>query len=167
MRCVFGTLSVAAMLALGVNLVAQPKPVPSFAPQAKPSFAGEWKMMVARGQGEPGVDLIIAQDATSLTVEYVRGPAPAPAKLTYKLDGSTSRSVLAGRGGAPTEHVSKAAWAGNSIVVTTTTDAGDETRTFSMDSGYLVLETSARARNGARPTATKVIYQPYVQGFGG
>ena len=48
--------------------------------------------------------------------------------------------MLAGRGGAPTEQVSKAMWAGNNMVVTTTTGAGEEKRTFSMDGGYLVVE---------------------------
>jgi hypothetical protein len=33
--------------------------------QARPSFAGEWKKDVPMGQGEPGVDLIITQDATA------------------------------------------------------------------------------------------------------
>ena len=62
--------------------------------KAKPSVAGEWKIMAdpaADGGGGrrsgPGVDLTIKQD---------------------KLDGSVSRNMTAGRGGAPTEQVSKA-----------------------------------------------------------
>jgi hypothetical protein len=148
------------------GVVAQAKP--SLVDQAKPSFAGEWKMMVARGQGEPGVDLIIRQDATSMTVEYVRGPAPAPAKLTYRLDGSASKQTIPARaGGAPVEHVSRAMWAGNNIVVITTTSAGEEKRTFSMEGGYLVVEISVPIPKGGAPTITKVSYQPYERGFGG
>jgi hypothetical protein len=166
MRRVTAILSVAAVVVMAAGVIAQAKP--SFVPQAKPSFAGEWKMMVARGQGEPGVDLIITQGATSMTVEYVRGQAPAPAKLTYELDGSVSKNMMPGRGGgAPTEQVSKATWAGNNIVVITTTRAGEEKRTFSMDSGYLVVETSAPARNGGAPNIIKVTYQRYERGFGG
>jgi hypothetical protein len=37
-------------------------------------------------------------------------------KLTYKLDGSVSKNMMAGRGGGvPTEQVSKAMWAANSL----------------------------------------------------
>jgi hypothetical protein len=158
MRRVTAILSVAAVVLMAAGLGAQ----------AKPSFAGQWKMVVQNGQGVPGVDAIITQDATSMTVEYVRGQAPAPVKLTYKLDGSVSKNMMAGRGGgAPTEQVSKAMWAGNNIVVTTTTGAGEEKRTFSMEGGNLVVETSAPARNGGAPNVTKVTYTRYVRGFGG
>jgi hypothetical protein len=166
MRRVAAILSAAAVVLTAAGLAAQ----------AKPSFAGEWKIVAdpaadgggGRGGGA-GVDLAIKQDDTAMTLEY-RGAvqAPAPVKLTYKLDGSVSKSMMAGRGsGAPTEQVSKAMWAGNHIVVITTTGAGDEKRTFSMDGGYLVVETSAPARNGRAANITKVIYQRYERGFGG
>jgi hypothetical protein len=115
------------------------------AAQAKPSFAGEWKIddPAADGGGGraagPGVDLTITQGATAMTVEYMK--APAPVKLTYALDGSVSKNMVAGRGGsAPTEQVSKAMWAGNTLVVTNTTGAGEEKRKFSTEEGYLVCE---------------------------
>jgi hypothetical protein len=133
--------------------------------QEKPSFAGEWKMVATNGQGGPGVDLVITQDATSMTVDYKRGQTPAPMKLTYKLDGSASKNMMAG--GAPTEQVSKAMWAGNKIVATTTTQAGEETRTFSMEGADLVVETSASTRKGGTPGITKVTYKRYERGFGG
>jgi hypothetical protein len=101
----------------------------------------------------------ILSAATAMTVEDPK--APAPAKLTYKLDGSVSKNTIAGRGGgAPTEQLSKAAWAGSTLVVTTTTGAGEEKRTFSMEGDSLVVETSAPAR-------TKVTYRRYERGFGG
>jgi hypothetical protein len=159
MRRVKVILSMAAVVLMSAGLGAQ----------GKPSFAGEWKVVPAGGgQGEPGVDLIITQSAAAMTVEYTRGPAPAPAKLTYKLDGSANRNTLAGRsGGAPTEQVSKAMWAGNTIVVTTTTSAGEEKRTFSMDGGDLVVETSAPARKGGASNVTSVTYKRYERGHGG
>ena len=158
MRRVTAILSVAAAVLTAPGVFAQ----------AKPSFAGEWKMVVANGQGVPGVDLIITQNATSMTVEDTRaGQPPAPVKLTYQLDGSVSKNMMAGRGGAPTEQVSKAMWAGNTIVVTTTTSAGEEKRTFSMDADRLVVETSAPARNGGAASVTKVTYQRYQRGYGG
>jgi hypothetical protein len=152
MRRVTAILSVAAVVLTAAGLVAQ----------AKPSFAGEWKMDVPVGQGSPGVDLIITQDVTSMTVQDMRGRAPAPVKLTYKLDGSLSKNTMAGHaGGAPIEQVSKAIWAGNRVVVTTTTSAGEEKRTFSMDGGNLVVETSGPAN------ITTVTYQKYELGHGG
>ena len=165
MRRVTAILSVAAVVLMAAGLVAQ----------AKPSFAGEWKIAAdpatdgggGRGGG-PGIDLTITQSATAMTVEYsAGGQAPAPVKLTYKLDGSVSKNMMAGGGGAPTEQVSKAMWAGNNIVVTTTTGAGEEKRTFSMEGGNLAVETSAPARNGGAANVTKVTYKKYERGFGG
>jgi hypothetical protein len=151
-------LSVSAVVLMAADLVAQ----------AKPSFAGEWKKVVADGQGEPGVDLTITQSATVMTIEYRAGAqAPAPVTLTYKLDGSASTNVLAGRGGPPTEQVYKVMWAANSLVVTTTTSAGAEKRTFSMEGNDLVVETSAPARSGGAPNISKVIYKRYQRGYGG
>jgi hypothetical protein len=102
MRRVTAILSVAAIALLAAGLAAQ----------SKPSFAGQWKIKVARGQGEPGVDLVISQSATAMTVEDMRSQPPASEKITYKLDGSVSKNMLARRaGGAPTEQVSKAMYA--------------------------------------------------------
>jgi hypothetical protein len=163
MRRVTAILSVAAVVLMAAGVVAQ----------SKPSFAGEWKKMAdpdsSRGQGEPGKDLTITQSATAMTVEYrAGGQAPAPVKLTYNLDGSVSKNMMAGRGGgAPTEQISKALWAANKLVVTTTAGAGEEKRTFSMDGDDLVIETSAPARNGGPSNVTKVTYQRYRQGHGG
>jgi hypothetical protein len=159
MRRVTAILSVGAVVLVAPGLVAQ----------AKPSFAGEWKTVHPNGErGDPGVDLIVTQGATTMTVEYRGGQAPAPGKLTYNLDGSVSRNMMAGRGGgAPTAQVSKAMWAGNRLVVSATTGAGEEKRTFSMESGYLVVETSLPARGNGAPNVTKVTYKKYERGFGG
>ena len=104
-----------------------------------------------------------------MTVEYrAGGQTPAPVKLTCKLDGSVSRNMMAGRGGgAPTEQVSKAMWAANRLVVTTTTGAGEEKRTFSMEGDNLVVETSAPARSSGAPNITRVTYRKYQRGHGG
>jgi hypothetical protein len=151
MRRVTAILSVAAVTLMAAGLVAQ----------AKPSFAGEWKLVAEQGLGQPGVDLTITQSATAMTLEYRGGT-----KLTCTLDGSVNKNMTAGRGGAaPTEHVSRAMWDGNTLVVTTTTGAGEEKRTFTTDGAYLVIETSAPAQNGGAPT--KVAYKRYQRGFGG
>ena len=165
MRRVTAILSVAAVVLMAADLLAQ----------AKPSFAGEWKIAAdpaADGggrAGSPGIDLTITQSANAMTVEYrAGGQTPAPVKLTYKLDGSVSKNMVAGRsGGAPAEQVSKAMWAGNNVVVTTTTGAAEEKRTFTMEGGNLVVETSAPPRGGGAANVTKVTYKKYERGFGG
>ena len=58
-------------------------------------------------------------------------------------------------------------WAANKLVVTTTTGAGEEKRTFSMEGDNLVVETSAPARSGGAPNITKVTYKRYERGHGG
>ena len=158
MRRVTATLSVAAIVLVAAGAGAQ----------TKPSFAGEWKKVAeGRGQGEPGMDLVITHDASSMTVEDRRG-APVPVKLTYKLDGSPSKNVMPGdEGGAATEQVSKATWAGTTLVVTTTTAAGEEKRTFSMEGGNLVVQTSATARGVSAAKISKVTYKRYERGHGG
>ncbi len=140
--------------------------------QTKPSFAGAWKIAADRdtggGQAPPGADLTITQGSAAMTLEYRGGgQAPVPVKLTYKLDGSASNNMVAGRGGTPAGQVSKAMWAGNSIVVVTTTSAGEEKRTFSLEGGDLVIETVAPARGGGARNVTKVTYKRYERGFGG
>ena len=59
-----------------------------------------------------------------------------------------------------------AMWPGHNLVVTTTTGAGEEKRTFSMTGDDLVVETSAPARTGA-PNVTTVTYKRYERGHGG
>jgi hypothetical protein len=161
MRRVTAILSAAAIVLISAGVLAQ----------SKPSFAGEWKKAAdpvdggGGRSGGPGVDLIITQDPAAMTVEYVK---PVPVTLTYKLDGSVSKHAVSGRGGAaPIEQLSKAMWAGNNIVVTTTTGAGEEKRTFSRDGADLVVETSAPARSGSASKISRVTYQKYVRGFGG
>ena len=86
MRRVTAILSVAAVVVMAAGLVAQ----------AKPTFAGEWKIVAdpdsggGRGGG-PGIDLTVTESATAMTVGYrAGGQGPAPVKLTYNLDGSSS-----------------------------------------------------------------------------
>jgi len=156
----------AAAIALGAVVIAA---------QAKPNFAGKWVLDPAsapappaggggggRGGGRGGMlgqELTIAQDATTLTISYMGGGQnPAPVKLSYKLDGTESKNTVMARGGQA-EQVSKAAWSGNSIVVTTTVGAGEQKRTFAMDGGNLTVETSNPGREGGPATVTKVTYK--------
>ena len=140
---------------------------------AQANFAGKWTMDPAtapappaggggRGGGRGGMlgpELTITQDAGNLTLEYMGGgQAPAPVKLVYKLDGTESKNMMMGRGGQM-EQVSKAAWAGQSLVITTTTGAGELKRTLSLEGGNLVVETAAPGRDGGPGMTSKVAYK--------
>ena len=150
--------------------------------QAKPSFAGTWvrEAPAAPAGGAPpggggggggrgggggggwGAECTITQTGAALTVEYMGGGQnPAPIKLTYKLDGTDSKNMMAGRGGGePTEVTSKATWDGAKLVIKTPQGAGEQTRVVSMDAGMLVIETTNPAREGAPPpTAQKISYK--------
>ena len=100
-----------------------------------PSFAGRWVLAPeppsrtqSGGRLTPsapgtlwGSDVTLAQDATTLTVEYARfarSDMQPPTKLVYRLDGSESRNTVnIGRG--PQEQVSRAKWDGDRLIITT------------------------------------------------
>ena len=156
MRRITSLVAVAA-LALTASLAAQA------------NFAGKWTMDPASapdpaaggrgGRGMLGQELTITQDAKTLTLEYMGGGQnPAPVKLVYMLDGSESKNMMMGRGGQ-TEQVSKATWAGQSLVITTAMGAGEMKRTLSLQGGNLVVETSAPGRDGGPGMNTKVTYK--------
>ena len=160
MRTIKPLVTVAALAFLTASLAAQA------------NFAGKWTMDPASapappadgggGRGRGGMlppELTITQDAANLTLEYMGGGQnPAPVKLAYKLDGTESKNMMMGRGGQ-TEQVSKAAWSGQSLVVTTTTGAGELKRTFSLQGGNLVVETAAPGRDGGPGRTTKLVYK--------
>jgi hypothetical protein len=141
--------------------------------QAKPNFAGKWVMEAPAGGAAPGAggpggggrggrgggwgqNVTISQDATTLTVEYTQGENPV--KLIYKLDGTESKNMVMGRGGQ-TEQVSKAAWAADKLVITTTTQFGEQKRTLSLTGGNLVIEQANPGRDGGAGTTTTITYK--------
>ena len=161
MRRTTTAVTIAALAALTVSLAAQT------------NLAGKWVMDPASapappagggggGRGRGGMlapEVTITQDAKTLTLEYMGGgQAPAPVKVVYNLDGSESKNMMMGRGGQM-EQVSKAAWSGNMLVVTTTTGAGEQKRTFSLEGGNLVVETTNPGREGGPPTTSKLVYK--------
>jgi hypothetical protein len=110
----------------------------------KPDFSGTWTAEPAaaptggggggagmRGGGGP---MTVKQTADTLSIE--RQGQNGAMTTTYKLDGSESKNP--GRGGA--DMVSTAKWDGSKLVITTKTDQGDTTQTWSMEGGNLVIE---------------------------
>ena len=151
----------------------------SLAAQAKPDFSGKWVMDPASAPAPPagagggggggrgggrgggggagfGQEFTAKQDATTLTITRMQGDQTVTA--TYKLDGSESKNMVAGRGGQQ-EQVSKASWDGAKLVIVTTTQFGEQRRTISMEGGNLVVETSQPGRDGGAPTTAKLVYK--------
>jgi hypothetical protein len=151
--------------------------------QAKPDFSGMWTMDPASAPAPPaggggggggggrgggrggggagfGQQFTATQNASTLTISRMQGDQTVTA--TYKLDGSESKNTVQGRGGAQ-EQVSKAAWQGSKLVITTTLDFGGNTveqkRTLSMEGGNLVIEQANPGRGGGEPTVTKLVYK--------
>jgi hypothetical protein len=157
MRRISALLGVAAVVLWTVGAYAQ----------AKPNFSGKWVREAPAGGaaaggggggggrgggGGWGMENTITQDAKTLTVEYTAGQNPV--KLVYNLDGSESKNKVMGRGGEAQEVVSKAAWDGAKLVITT----GESKRVVSMEGANLVIETSGPGRDG-QPQTTKAVYK--------
>lgn len=162
--------------------------------QAKPDFSGRWTTdpdpaaaptQPARGAGGGGrggpppnvgsgwgSTITITQAPTSLTVEYAfftRGDMQPPLKFVYALDGSESKNtVMMGRG--LQVQTSRTAWAGDSLVITSTysfTDpqsgkpaTAEVKRTLKLESPTsLSIETVYGGVLGGPPTTTRTTYR--------
>lgn len=145
--------------------------------QAKPNFAGAWTLVPAegaaagggggRGGGRGGgggggggfacgQSCTITQDAAVLKVERMQGENTI--SMSFKLDGSDSSNTTMGRGGEQTV-VSKAAWTGNNLVITTAGQNGETKATVSMASGMMSISTTRPGRGGGDPTTTTQSYK--------
>jgi hypothetical protein len=172
MRRNFLIVAVALMFGVTANLAAQ----------AKPDFSGKWVMDPASAPAPPagapaggggggrgggrgggagfGQEFTAKQDAKTLTIERMQGDQSVV--TTFNLDGSESKNTVQGRGGAQ-EQVSKAAWDGAKLVITTTLNFGgnnvEQKRTLSLEGGNLVIETVQPGRDGGPGTPQKLVYK--------
>lgn len=149
-------LTAAALVVGAANLSAQ-----------APNFAGHWMLVVdpnatppaGRGGGGLGADVTITQDASTLTT--TRTTQNGPVATVYKLDGTDSKNMMAGRGGNPgTEVISHAKWDGAKLVVSTTRNMGGNdvttTMTLSVDgAGNLVVQNTRPGQDGTPVTTTQ------------
>jgi len=129
--------------------------------QAKPDFSGTWTPDAAAappagggaaaggggGQGGGGGrgfggPMTVKQTATELTVE--RQGRNGAMSTVYKLDGTPTK-VTMGQG----EATVTSKWDGNKLVITTKTDNGEQTQTWSLANGVLTIE-----RTGGRGPST-------------
>jgi len=154
--------------------------------QTKPDFSGRWTTEAPpttppRGGGPGrsgdmgsgwGSTITIVQDAAKLTVEYAffaRGDMQPPLRFVYALDGSESKnSVMMGRG--IQTQVSKTAWDGDKLVITTIHSLVDPssgkpatatvTQTLSFESATsLVVESTRAGALGGPTTTARTIYR--------
>jgi hypothetical protein len=156
------------------------------AAQTQPDFSGRWTAPEpaaasgVRGVSiEPGTmgsglgaEMTIEHRASRLTVEraqFSQYDMQPPLRFTYALDGSESRNIVnMGRG--PQELVSKAAWQGASLVITTShrfsnpqtgkTETGDVRQMLSLDaSGSLVVTTTHGGVLGGPSSTSATTYR--------
>jgi hypothetical protein len=123
--------------------------------QAKPDFSGSWAPEVdpaaaaptaggGGGRGMGGGPMTVKQTATELTIER-QGPNGAISTV-YKLDGSESKITM-----GQAEATATAKWDGSKLVITTKSERGDQTQTWSVAGGVLTID-----RTGGRgPSSTK------------
>ena len=117
--------------------------------QAKPNFAGTWTPEPAAGAAGGGGGrgfngpMTVKQTETDLTVE--RQGRNGAQSTTYKLDGTASKVTM-----GQMEATATAKWDGDKLVITTKTDNGENTQTWSMENGMLKID-----RTGGRgPSST-------------
>ena len=147
--------------------------------QAKTNFAGTWNQVVdpaaqqaaggggggggrgGRGGGAGfGQTFTVTQDDKTLTIARTMGENTVT--QVYNLDGSDSKNVMQGRGGAM-EQISNAKWDGANLVIVTKQQAGENIvevkRTLSLAAdGTLTIEMSRPGQDGNVMTQ-KVTYK--------
>ena len=138
--------------------------------QDKPNFSGSWTLVVdpnaaptggRGGGGGLGQAAAITQDAKTLTI--TRTTQNGEVKTVYNLDGSESKNMMSMRGGQ-VEQVSKTAWDGSKLMITTNYTMGENavttTQSFALDaSGQLMVSTTRPGRGGGEPTTTVQTYK--------
>ena len=154
----------------------------SMATSAQAQFAGKWTIVVDPAAAPPaapggggggggrggggggaavgGMEVTIAQDATSITINKTQGQAPITLKFT--LDGKDSKNTFTGRGGEVVQ-TGQAMLSAGKLTISTTQDAGRGPTTtkqvISIDGGNLKVETTAPGRGGGEPTTTTTTYK--------
>jgi len=140
--------------------------------QDKPNFSGTWNRVVdpnapapggrGGGRGGLGMTATLTQDAKTLTI--TRTTQAGEVKAVYNLDGTDSKNTVMMGGGNAVEQVSKAAWDGSKLVITTNYAMGETaittTTTLTLDaSGQLAVSFTSPGRGGGEPTTTTTTYK--------
>ena len=170
MRRIATMMTAAAVVLFAAGMTAQGKPNfsgkwtmdPASAPQSGGGGGGGGRGMGGRGGGGWGQTFTLTQDATTLKVERMQGPATVTE--TFKLDGSDSKNTLPPmrEGGAATDVVSKAMWDGDKIVITSSRTVNmngtemkiDSKRVISISGGDLQIDSTTTGMGDTPQTST-------------
>ena len=135
--------------------------------QSKPDFSGKWIHDAARGPatGGWGTEFSMVQDAKTLRITRRQGETDVTE--TYNLDGTESKNEFINRrSGLPTVIVSKVAWDGSKLVISSRSSFNlggqeqtiDTKRTLSLEGGTLVVEANVSGMPSGMPPA-KAVYK--------
>ncbi len=128
--------------------------VPAAAQQSHPDFSGDWTLDAAHSElppmgAPPSMTMHVAQTDKALTMQRAvqsEQMGNSNNTMTFALDTSTSKNSMSSQG-MTLEMNSKTSWASDTLVVTTTADAGGQTISqtdrwaFSPDKKLLVIAT--------------------------
>ena len=107
---------------------------PAAAQQSRPDFSGDWTLDASHSELPPmaapqSLTMHVAQTDKSLKMERAMQSEQMGSSnntMTFALDTSTSKNSVSAQG-MTLEMNSHVAWSGDTLVVTTTTDAGGQT----------------------------------------
>jgi hypothetical protein len=134
-------ITAALVLALAVSGYAQ-----------KPDFSGTWTLDAEAsgmtggggGRGMMAGPMTVKQTDDTLSIER-QGRNGNTMTQSYKLDGTETEINMGRMSGKAT-----AKWEDNKLVITTKTDMGERTETWSMDGGNLTIESTGGRGAGKR-----------------
>jgi hypothetical protein len=117
-------------------------------PQARPDFSGHWTFDAVKtktdGTGTPfnsEMSMLIAQDSTSMKITHPGIPLNDARPVTYTFGEQHQTSSALGHTDIPATN--KVSWIGNKLVDVTTLGPVTITRTYTMESTWLVVRTTA------------------------
>lgn len=157
----------AALLVTVIAPLVAPLATPLTAQAAHPDFSGKWTIDASQGgpgmEGVSGTVTITQNEKTMKAEQNITSPMGAQsAVLTFNLDGSPAKNSV-NAGGMALELNSKAAWEGNTLVVTSTTEVqGNAVTTverWSLDSGGQVLTLDSNISFGGQSMSRKQTFK--------
>ncbi len=130
--------------------------------QDKPNFAGTWKLAGEAPDMMTAPQMVVVQDAKTLTV--TSSSQMGEFKTPFNLDGTETRAPLEFNG-TTFDRVTKAAWSGNKLVLTTKSEFNGQsfetkmTWTLNTDGTLLIESTRPDFQGGGGPVTTKATYK--------
>jgi len=131
--------------------------------QARPNFAGKWAL--APGAGDVGMNptsMTVTQDEKTFTI--TSATQMGEIKTVFNLDGTQAKSPLEIQG-MSIDRVTKSAWDGSKLVLTTVSDfqgTSFETKqiwTLGADGTLTLDSTRPDFQGGGGPITTKLVYK--------